>query len=83
MLIQRAMVEGKPDEGVLPSGQVAAVIDSLPTVAELIERIVSEAQQRLAALSGTVFSSAAAPALSAVHEKGEPPSAQLSVRVTS
>ncbi len=51
VLIQRAMVEGKPDEGVLPSGQVAANIASLPTVAELIAGIVSEAEQRLAALS--------------------------------
>ena len=51
VLIQRAMVEGRPDEGVLPSGQVAAVIQDLPTVAQLIESIVAEAQERLAALS--------------------------------
>lgn len=50
VLIQRAMVEGRPDEGVLPSGQVAAVIDSLPSVAELIANIVREAEDRLAAL---------------------------------
>jgi len=49
-LIQRAMVEGRPDEGVLPSGQVAAVIGSLPSVAELIDGIVTQAQARLAAL---------------------------------
>ncbi len=29
VLIQRAMVEGKPDEGVLPSGQVAANMRAL------------------------------------------------------
>jgi len=51
VLIQRAMVEGRPDEGVLPSGQVAAVIDRLPSVAELIAGMVAEAEQRLAALS--------------------------------
>jgi NAD(P)H-dependent flavin oxidoreductase YrpB (nitropropane dioxygenase family) len=51
MLIQRAIVEGKPDEGVLPSGQVAAVIDRLPPVAEVIAGIVAEAEARLAALS--------------------------------
>lgn len=51
VLIQRAMVEGKPDEGVLPSGQVAAVIDSLPSVAELIQDIAQEAEQRLRALA--------------------------------
>ncbi|MGB0219399.1 MAG: NAD(P)H-dependent flavin oxidoreductase [Sinimarinibacterium flocculans] len=50
VLIQRAMVEGHPDEGVLPSGQVAAVIDALPPVAEVIDAIVREAEQRLAAL---------------------------------
>jgi nitronate monooxygenase len=51
VLIQRAMVEGEPDEGVLPSGQVAAVIDDLPSVAELIARIVGEAEERLAAIA--------------------------------
>lgn len=51
VLIQRAMVEGKPDEGVLPSGQVAANIGSLPSVAELIASIVRDAEARLAALS--------------------------------
>ncbi len=50
VLIQRAMVDGRPDEGVLPSGQVAAVINDLPTVAQLIESIVTDAQARLAAL---------------------------------
>ncbi len=50
VLIQRAMVEGKPDEGVLPSGQVAAVIGALPAVADVIQSIVSEAEVRLAAL---------------------------------
>jgi len=51
VLIQRAMVEGRPDEGVLPSGQVAAVIDDLPSVAQLIKTIVGEAETRLAALT--------------------------------
>lgn len=48
VLIQRAMVEGKPDEGVLPSGQVASVIGALPEVAEVIQDIVNVAEQRLA-----------------------------------
>ena len=51
VLIQRAMVEGQPDEGVLPSGQVAAVIDALPSVAELIRSIVLEAERRLQAVA--------------------------------
>lgn len=51
MLIRRAMVDGRPDEGVLPAGQVAALIQDLPAVAELVARIVREAEQRLAALA--------------------------------
>ena len=30
MIIQKAMVDGDPARGVLPSGQVAGVIDELP-----------------------------------------------------
>lgn len=51
ILIQRAMVEGRPAEGVLPSGQVAGLIDDLPTCAELVGRIIAEAEARLAALA--------------------------------
>ncbi len=51
MIIQKAMVEGQPDQGVLPSGQVAGVIDKLLTCEELISSIVEEAEQRLQALS--------------------------------
>lgn len=58
VLIQRAMVEGKPDEGVLPSGQVAANIASLPSVAELIADIAAEAEARLAALHSQPLSPA-------------------------
>ncbi|HUR41012.1 MAG TPA: nitronate monooxygenase, partial [Verrucomicrobiae bacterium] len=58
VLIQRAMVEGRPDEGVLPAGQVAAVIDDLPSVADLIGRIVAEAEERFAALSHKSLSAA-------------------------
>ncbi|MEY3006483.1 MAG: hypothetical protein RI942_825 [Pseudomonadota bacterium] len=45
MMIQEAMVKGHPNDGILPSGQVAGVITELPTVAELIERIIREADQ--------------------------------------
>jgi nitronate monooxygenase len=45
------MVEGEPSRGVLPSGQVAGVINDLPTCAELIGAIVAEAEQRLAVLA--------------------------------
>lgn len=43
MMIQEAMVRGRPEEGILPSGQVAGLIDDLPTVDALINGIMSEA----------------------------------------
>jgi NAD(P)H-dependent flavin oxidoreductase YrpB (nitropropane dioxygenase family) len=43
MLIRATMVEGKPEVGILPTGQVTGVIDELPTVAELLDRIVADA----------------------------------------
>ena len=43
MLLKAAMVDGRPDLGVMSSGQVVGVIDDLPTVAELIERIIHDA----------------------------------------
>lgn len=52
IFIQRAMVEGHPAEGVLPSGQVAGVIKEIPSCAELVDRIVAEAEARLASLCG-------------------------------
>ena len=48
MIIQDSMVHGRPDEGVLPSGQVAGLIDDLPTCASLIDTMVTEARERLA-----------------------------------
>ena len=47
MIIQKAMVEGKPDEGVLPSGQIAGLIDDLPSCAQIIRGIISEAEASL------------------------------------
>jgi NAD(P)H-dependent flavin oxidoreductase YrpB (nitropropane dioxygenase family) len=47
MIIQKAMVDGEPARGILPSGQVAGVINDLPHCAELITAIVAEAEQRL------------------------------------
>jgi NAD(P)H-dependent flavin oxidoreductase YrpB (nitropropane dioxygenase family) len=44
MLLKAAMVDGRPDLGVMSSGQVVGVIDDLPSVAELIERIVHDAE---------------------------------------
>ncbi|HEV2361273.1 MAG TPA: nitronate monooxygenase [Acidimicrobiales bacterium] len=52
MLTRATMVEGRLETGILPTGQVVGVIDELPTVAELIERIVAEAAEVLSGLNG-------------------------------
>lgn len=46
-IIQNAMVHGDPVSGVLPSGQVAGLIDDLPSCSELINQIVEVARVRL------------------------------------
>ena len=56
MYIQRAIVEGKPDEGLMATGVVGGVITSMPTCKEIIDQIVAEARQRLAALAGQPLS---------------------------
>ena len=50
MLARRAMQEGDPASGYLPSGTVAGVIDDRPSCAELVERIAQEAERTLKAL---------------------------------
>ncbi|MBS0345856.1 MAG: nitronate monooxygenase [Proteobacteria bacterium] len=50
VLLQRSMVEGFPDEGILPSGQVAAAIGELQSCRQVIEGIAGEAEACLAAL---------------------------------
>ena len=51
MLAKRAMTEGDPVGGYLPSGTVAGAIDDRPSCAELIERILREAEETLARLA--------------------------------
>ena len=48
MLLQRAMVDGVPDEGLLASGQVAASIDALLSCDALIGGIARDAEALLA-----------------------------------
>jgi NAD(P)H-dependent flavin oxidoreductase YrpB (nitropropane dioxygenase family) len=43
-LLKAAMVDGRADLGVLASGQVVTVLDDLPSCAELIGRIMTEAE---------------------------------------
>jgi NAD(P)H-dependent flavin oxidoreductase YrpB (nitropropane dioxygenase family) len=51
MLARRGMAEGDPVGGYLPGGSVAGVIDDRPSCAELVERIMQEAERTLAALA--------------------------------
>jgi NAD(P)H-dependent flavin oxidoreductase YrpB (nitropropane dioxygenase family) len=47
VVIQRAMVEGVPDEGLMPSGQVAAMIKELESCEDVIKGIAAQATARL------------------------------------
>jgi NAD(P)H-dependent flavin oxidoreductase YrpB (nitropropane dioxygenase family) len=52
MMTKAALVDGRTDVGVLPTGQVVGVIEELPTVAELIGAIVTDANATLERLGG-------------------------------
>jgi NAD(P)H-dependent flavin oxidoreductase YrpB (nitropropane dioxygenase family) len=43
MMLRSSMVDGRTDLGTLASGQVAGLIDDLPSCAELLARIITEA----------------------------------------
>ncbi|MFJ5777234.1 NAD(P)H-dependent flavin oxidoreductase [Streptomyces sp. NPDC093094] len=51
MLLRASMVDGRTDLGVMASGQVAGVIDDLPSCAGLVERVMAQAEEIVAALS--------------------------------
>jgi len=50
MLARRAMNEGDPVRGYLPAGSVAGVLEDRPSCAELVRRILQEAEETLKAL---------------------------------
>ncbi|MFJ9681820.1 NAD(P)H-dependent flavin oxidoreductase [Streptomyces sp. NPDC101194] len=52
MLLKASMIDGRTDLGVMASGQVAGLIDDLPSCAELVDRIMTEAQTTLKMFSG-------------------------------
>ncbi len=52
MLLKSAMVDGDPDRGIMAAGQVAGVLDDVPTCEELIGRIMGEAEETLKRLEG-------------------------------
>ena len=51
MMTKAALVDGRTDVGVLPTGQVVGVIDELPSVAELVDTIIAEATEVLERLT--------------------------------
>jgi NAD(P)H-dependent flavin oxidoreductase YrpB (nitropropane dioxygenase family) len=50
-LTKASMVDGRPEAGILPAGQVAGVIGELPTVKDLLARIMQEAEETLERLA--------------------------------
>ena len=56
MMTRASMVEGRADVGILPTGQVVGLIDELPSVEELIERMVRDAEVTLERLAGAGMS---------------------------
>jgi NAD(P)H-dependent flavin oxidoreductase YrpB (nitropropane dioxygenase family) len=52
VLLRAAMVDGRPDLGLMSSGQVAGLIGDLPSCAELIAAMMAEAEATLDRLAG-------------------------------
>ncbi|MGW3910800.1 NAD(P)H-dependent flavin oxidoreductase [Streptomyces sp. NPDC005070] len=50
MLLKASMVDGRTDLGVMAAGQVAGVIEDLPSCAELVERVMAQAHATLGSL---------------------------------
>jgi NAD(P)H-dependent flavin oxidoreductase YrpB (nitropropane dioxygenase family) len=50
MLLKSAMVDGRWDLGVMASGQVAGVIEDLPSCAELVHGVMTQAEEIVGAL---------------------------------
>ncbi|MFB7967071.1 NAD(P)H-dependent flavin oxidoreductase [Streptomyces rubiginosohelvolus] len=75
MLLRAAMVEGRTDLGIMASGQVAALIEDLPSVAGLVERVMADGEGILTALGAM-----SDPPL---EPRAAPPSPDRGLRTTS
>jgi len=74
MMLRAAMVDGRTDLGTLASGQVAGLIEDLPSCAELIGRIIADAGavlDRLTAADASAVADATSHATNAVRIGGE------------
>ena len=60
MLIQKAVVYGDIEHGVMATGLVGGRIGDVPTCQELVDRIMAEARERLAVLAGAAPATQAA-----------------------
>jgi NAD(P)H-dependent flavin oxidoreductase YrpB (nitropropane dioxygenase family) len=70
MLAKKAMRDGDPVHGYLPSGSVAGVIDDRPSCEELVRRIVVEAEHTLKALASPPAAGAQGPEAEASPKRG-------------
>lgn len=52
MLLKASLVDGHTESGVMASGQVVGIIDDLPTCEELLDRIITQANDILDSLTG-------------------------------
>lgn len=52
ILTKATLCDGEVDAGILPTGQVVGVIDDLPSAAEVVDRIIAEADAALDRLAG-------------------------------
>lgn len=52
ILTKATLCDGELDAGILPTGQVVGVIDDLPSAAEVVDRIIAEAETTLDRLAG-------------------------------
>jgi NAD(P)H-dependent flavin oxidoreductase YrpB (nitropropane dioxygenase family) len=59
ILTKATLVDGELGAGILPTGQVVGVIDDLPSAADVVSRIVAEAEATLDRLAGRVPGGAA------------------------
>ena len=53
VLTRASMVDGRHEVGILPTGQGVGVMDEIPSVAELVDRIMQEADAALARMGAT------------------------------
>ncbi|MDE3075398.1 MAG: nitronate monooxygenase [Chloroflexota bacterium] len=52
VMVREALVAGHSDRGILPTGQVTGLIEDVPTCADLVGRIIAEAEHVLNQLAG-------------------------------